>query len=345
MSGALDFLAAVTPPLVHDEYLEVRGVHALTGARRAWCRSLVQTARTAIAWSESGMQTWVGINPRGGKRSGDAACTRTVALPADLDAKLTDGDMRALQSMVDDFPLPPSAVVGSGSGLHIYWCLGAPVDLRVDGMARRVRSCADRLARALAGPERHPDLVGNAERLLRLPGTANHKYAPPRPVRLLRCEAMRYSLENLEEWLTLHAPWTAPPPILPPAPRREPLDGVIADVNATMDALALLARYGASVVSRHAGITYLCRPGKAGEVSASYNYYPDALHVFTTNWPPFEAGHTYDGFALYALLEHGGARDVAYYAAKRAGYGTRFGMAVDARPARDAVRRLTEGCW
>jgi len=340
VSDALAYLAAVPPTLLPGEYLEVRAVHPLAGAKRAYCTTLPQTAAQALAWSEGGAQTWVAINPRAGRRSGDQAVPRSQALAGDVDVKLFAGDVGAMHEAVEAFPLRPSLVVSSGSGLQVYWLLAAPVTLAETG--RRMREIAYRLARALCGPERRPDEIGNPERLLRLPGTLNHKYRPARRVELLWDEPQRYQLEELEHWLAEHAPWTAPEPARAPAPPG-PASEAIRDFNRRFDVVDLLLRHGATLVSRHGAVLHFRRPGKSEGVSATLGHYPGVLHMFSSKWPPFEQGHGYDAFEVYSLLAYGGDRRAAYHAAVELGYGMRFGLRVDSSPACLAVRGLAGG--
>ena len=74
----------------------------------------------------------------------------------------------------------PSLVISSGSGpnLHAYWPLAAPLKPKEAEIANL------RLARALGADPQCFD----AGRILRPPGTWNHKRQPPRPVALLRME-------------------------------------------------------------------------------------------------------------------------------------------------------------
>lgn len=47
----------------------------------------------------------------------------------------------------------------------------------------------------------------------------------------------------------------------------------------------------------------------------------DLMYVFTSNWPPFEAGKSYTKFAAYALLEHVGNFSAAAKALSQQGFG------------------------
>lgn len=75
----------------------------------------------------------------------------------------------------------PSALVHSGGGLHVYWISDAP--LSPDDW----RPYAEGLKALLIqeGVKCDTGLTTDSARILRVPGTLNHKYTPPRPVKLL----------------------------------------------------------------------------------------------------------------------------------------------------------------
>lgn len=96
-----------------------------------------------------------------------------------------DCDDDASIAALGRFAVPPSIVVASGGitaagrdKLHAHWCLREPV-----GPAELV-DAKRRLALAL-GSDR---AVCDAARIMRIPGTRNHKTDPSRPVRLLLAE-------------------------------------------------------------------------------------------------------------------------------------------------------------
>lgn len=95
-------------------------------------------------------------------------------------------------------PLPPSAMVGSGRGVHAYWFLTSP--LPVDVGKPLLRAHAEAVARELG----FKDLDTHASepsRVLRLPGTQNHKGAEPVPVKLLELSGRRYSRAEVEAFI------------------------------------------------------------------------------------------------------------------------------------------------
>ncbi len=76
----------------------------------------------------------------------------------------------------------PTHLVNSGSGLHVYWVLDGKVDREPwQATARKLKALTKTLG-FLADDSRTSDIAS----VLRIPGTLNYKYNPPRPVTLLR---------------------------------------------------------------------------------------------------------------------------------------------------------------
>src|SRR5262249_1812408 len=99
------------------------------------------------------------------------------AVFCDLDYKNVTPDEAQLR--IQRFPLQPSITVESGGGLHLYWILSKTVDLRTHAVV--FRTLLRRTARAIGA-----DLqAAEPARVLRIPGTHNYKYEPPREVRLV----------------------------------------------------------------------------------------------------------------------------------------------------------------
>lgn len=106
-----------------------------------------------------------------------------VAVPAlriDFDFKhgITEAEAR---QMLAAFPLPPSAIVHTGGGLHVYWFLAEPVGPSDFALVKSI-------IKALAFTFRADTNACDIPRILRIPGSANFKpeYDPPRPVTLSR---------------------------------------------------------------------------------------------------------------------------------------------------------------
>jgi hypothetical protein len=106
-------------------------------------------------------------------------CAELWNLFVDLDFKtVAEPDARARLAV---FPLPPTLVVHSGGGFHVYWHLREP--LRFPADADVARAWLRRLARHFDGD------LSSAEpaHVLRIPGSWNHKpiYPQARAVNLV----------------------------------------------------------------------------------------------------------------------------------------------------------------
>jgi putative DNA primase/helicase len=86
-------------------------------------------------------------------------------------------------AFVNAFALPPNIVVDSGGGLQVYWLLDELVDReRAEVLLHAWADCWDRLA---AERGWKLDNTSDLARILRLPGTFNHKGGERRPVELV----------------------------------------------------------------------------------------------------------------------------------------------------------------
>lgn len=145
----------------------------------------------------AGTNLYMGVATRRDATNGALAnCQHLGALFVDLDFKATP-EPTARQRLTE-CPLPPSMLVQSGGGLHVYWLLREPVALP-DG-ASQAKTLLRRLATYLGGDP----AAAEPARILRVPGTWNRKsdYPSPRLVRLERCMPVaRYNPLDFEDWL------------------------------------------------------------------------------------------------------------------------------------------------
>lgn len=129
-------------------------------------------------------------------RNGGGTKDHIIQFPGlwvDLDFKQTPS-AQAKESL-EACPLPPSAVVSSGGGYHVYWIFREPATKSdIPTMESYLRRLATYLQADMAGTD--------AARILRVPGTLNRKYDPPRNVKVLVCEPSRqYELSDFDNWL------------------------------------------------------------------------------------------------------------------------------------------------
>lgn len=121
-------------------------------------------------------------------------CSTLASLFVDLDFKnVTEAEARV---RLASFPIPPSMIVASGGGLHVYWFLVDPIKLPEGAALAKALLCA--LADALGGDR----TAAEPTRVLRVPDTLNHKaeYGAPRGVVLEELHAnRRYKIAEFED--------------------------------------------------------------------------------------------------------------------------------------------------
>jgi hypothetical protein len=171
VTPALDFLARFFEGTRHD--IELRTVPE---ARQCFTRDAQQLGEFLERHQK--LNLYFGCGTREGKQ-GDAEHTREFpALYTDVDFKeIAEAKARLL---IKKFPHHPSIIIRSGGGLHAYWLLQQPVE-----------ASYPRLKQILAGiaQELHGDpACAELARILRVPGTLNHKYHPAPEVTLERAE-------------------------------------------------------------------------------------------------------------------------------------------------------------
>jgi hypothetical protein len=148
-----------------------------------------------FAWARQASHTadvYIGAAPRMNRDGTANGVSRLLSIWGDFDFK--NGHTEASRiAQISRMKCLPTLVVRTGGGFHLYWRLDPAVEVDAD-LARAValmRSMADKLG---------CDNVGDLPHVMRLPGTLNHKYDPPRPVQLGGVSTGRaYTLEQLEE--------------------------------------------------------------------------------------------------------------------------------------------------
>lgn len=119
-------------------------------------------------------------------------------LYADFDAKHQAGGMDGVMAHIATLPLRPSILVATGGGVHAYWLFDKPVAITTP--ERRAKM--ERAQRLWVDAIVHADPAAkDLGRVLRLPGTRNYKYDPPRTVSIIEFSDRQYSLEAIAEVL------------------------------------------------------------------------------------------------------------------------------------------------
>ena len=202
------FLATLYEPgdLVEIRPIEIwqdesgRRSRPLSGARQwlAPAEVLERSAQFAALNVSERANVFMGVNPRtragGGKKADVTACR---AVWAELD-RVSVAECRRRWQLLG---LPqPTIEVASGGGVHLYWVLDEPLDVRASAVRDRFEAMLKALYRDLGA-----DATSDVCRLLRLPGFWNMKDvrcgASPRPCLLVHCDGrLRYPLSMFARW-------------------------------------------------------------------------------------------------------------------------------------------------
>ncbi len=181
------FIAALFEQSVEGELVDLRMIRKDGSPIEAFidAHDVAPVVDWALARRDAG-NVYVGALPRARDGGGRDAVGVARVVWADCDSP-------AAGAALDQFPLKPSIVVrsGTGSNVHAYWLLCEPVDLD------RVERTNKRLAAALGSDQR----VYDAARILRVPGTLNHKHDPPTEVTLAGCSGEKHPLASIETTL------------------------------------------------------------------------------------------------------------------------------------------------
>jgi len=145
-----------------------------------------------------------------GRRADLAECR---ALWADIDC-LKDGiDKAEAIAAVKTLPIPPSIIIDSGGGLHLYWLLIETIDVRAgqDDAEDAIVSALRQLAGVVAGDP----VVCELARVMRVPGTMNGKRpGDPAQVSVVEASWKAYDFDEIVSWLDWQRPVLRAPTIL-----------------------------------------------------------------------------------------------------------------------------------
>jgi hypothetical protein len=137
-------------------------------------------------------------------------------------------------------PAPPSLVLHTGGGLHAYWLFETPLYLTTEteraAVSQVLRQFAYTVCQAGATHGWTLDALRDLARVLRPPGTINHKYG--RRVQVLTETDERYTLADFD-WLT-------------PLPAPSVSQGSGGSLQDQPDLLAILEAYGGSLTEKSA---------------------------------------------------------------------------------------------
>jgi hypothetical protein len=124
---------------------------------------------------------------RNGTRGGKENVVSIPGVWCDIDFKDIPREQAAKR--LKEFPFKPSIIVQSGGGVHIYWLFKEPSE---KSDYKTVEDVNRRIAAYLGGDDGACDIA----RVLRAPETFNHKYKPPRPVKVSQHENLYYDVDD-----------------------------------------------------------------------------------------------------------------------------------------------------
>jgi P4 family phage/plasmid primase-like protien len=151
----------------------------------------------------------LGGERRGGRLTADLVTTIPgIWMDVDLATEQRPNLPKTTEDCAGLFPVQPTIIVHSGSGLHCYWLFREPWDITTER-----KQAADLLAgfqstvRAAATAKGwHLDSTHDLARILRLPGTKNYKTDPPTPVRVICSDGPRYNQDDLDQFTATSGP-------------------------------------------------------------------------------------------------------------------------------------------
>lgn len=282
-----------------------------------WARDA--DAFASIVESHQNGDVWFGCATRrenlGGRRGGDDDCARIPGLWLDIDIKGPHHKATDLPEtredaaiLLSDFPLRATVVIESGGGYQAWWLFEEPLDVEdATELLDAWRVTWQELGRRRGW---HVDNVFDVARVLRVPGTKNHKSDPPKVVRVVRSSPdLRYTPNDVYE-NTLDVPVLEAPARGPAYSGPERIGDAY---NIRTDPGRLLEEVGCVFDhADHDGTRHYRAPHHAGErgTTGIVIYYPDAhTTIYSETFARdrgMETRRPYDAFGLYAYFNHHG---------------------------------------
>jgi phage/plasmid-associated DNA primase len=143
------------------------------GERFILTREITEIEEFIAKWDRPGRALYYCVSTIRTKRNKDNV-VEICGLHADIDFKDVVDDEKTILRRVKELPLPPSIIVRSGNGLHLYWPFKESIKVNiVDGVEEieRVEAALKLLCDLVGGDQK----VTHIAALMRLPGSHNSK--------------------------------------------------------------------------------------------------------------------------------------------------------------------------
>jgi P4 family phage/plasmid primase-like protien len=121
---------------------------------------------------------------------------------ADIDFKDVIDNEITILGRVKTLPLPPTTIVRSGNGLHLYWQFKEAIIIDGAETVEQIEAATKLLADLCGGDMKVTQIVA----LMRLPGTHNSKYDGWKGVGTESMRGGGYELDDIEEMLAVKSP-------------------------------------------------------------------------------------------------------------------------------------------
>lgn len=141
--------------------------------------------------NHGGAGIFLSVNGTDGRGRRKANISLLRAWWTDLDGEAASG------FMPDRLPVPPSMVVRSGHGVHVYWRAAEPYDCSGNPARREAHEAELRCIQSALEPFGADPSVCEVARVMRLPGFMNRKREPHELVELLHSSHCRYTPEEI----------------------------------------------------------------------------------------------------------------------------------------------------
>jgi hypothetical protein len=213
------FRELYAPALANEELLDAAVITLWVPNKKSVhlpISDLAAVARTAIDLDATGQNVYFGValrcpvldsRHRGGKE--DLAASTALWLDIDIRdegtahaSKLLPINILEAKEILAAVGVAPSGVISSGYGLHAYWFLDEVQPLLDSTQIATFESAnialQERAKEYATKRGWHLDITANSDRVLRVPGTQNHKAAATRPVEIYQCSGERRPFKSYQ---------------------------------------------------------------------------------------------------------------------------------------------------
>lgn len=194
--NAREFFAELFGPYERLGYVVLRAFQPKHegNKRLRWFAADIEEALHILQTGAAGQgkfDWYFGVLPRAVRDDHKGAVQQAAAIWVDVDDKDTGGHDESLSRFMVRHSgiMPPTILVDSAGGFHGYWLLEAPHNNIGD-----IEAINKAISSRIGG-----DKTFNCNRILRVPGTLNHKRGEPRLCRVVSFTGQRFSLDYFDD--------------------------------------------------------------------------------------------------------------------------------------------------